>query len=127
MVMEQHMRQVGRGCAPRGLRRRQVAGSGRSVPFSRRAIGTDLPTTLSGDQPRYGGGRALPGVIGDGTGVGAATPPFGWFLREERYCLRRFDSRAQARRVLEYIESNLEREITLRELSGILDLSPYHF
>jgi AraC family transcriptional regulator len=36
-------------------------------------------------------------------------------------------TRAQARRVLEYIESNLEREITLRELSGILDLSPYHF
>ena len=36
-------------------------------------------------------------------------------------------TRVQARRVLEYIESNLEREITLRELSGILDLSPYHF
>lgn len=36
-------------------------------------------------------------------------------------------TRAQARRVLEYIESDLEREITLRELSGILDLSPYHF
>lgn len=36
-------------------------------------------------------------------------------------------TRAQARRVLEYIESNLEREITLRELSKLLDLSPYHF
>ena len=36
-------------------------------------------------------------------------------------------TRAQARRVLEYIESNLEREITLRELSSILDLSPCHF
>jgi AraC family transcriptional regulator len=36
-------------------------------------------------------------------------------------------TRAQARRVLEYIESNLECEITLRELSGILDLSPFHF
>jgi AraC family transcriptional regulator len=36
-------------------------------------------------------------------------------------------TRAQARRVLEYIENNLEREVTLLELSGILDLSPYHF
>ena len=36
-------------------------------------------------------------------------------------------TRTQARRVLEYIECNLEREITLRQLAGILDLSPYHF
>jgi AraC family transcriptional regulator len=36
-------------------------------------------------------------------------------------------TRAQARRLLEYIESNLEREITLRELSCVVDLSPYHF
>jgi AraC family transcriptional regulator len=36
-------------------------------------------------------------------------------------------TRAQARRVVEYIESHLEREIALRELSGLLDLSPFHF
>jgi AraC family transcriptional regulator len=33
----------------------------------------------------------------------------------------------QARRVLDYIESNLNRELTLRELAGITDLSPHHF
>ena len=33
-------------------------------------------------------------------------------------------TRGQARRVLEYIETNLECEVTLRELSGIVDLSP---
>jgi AraC family transcriptional regulator len=33
----------------------------------------------------------------------------------------------QARRVLDYIESNLKRELTLRELAGIADLSPHHF
>jgi len=36
-------------------------------------------------------------------------------------------SRSQARRVLEYIEANLCREIALSELAGIADLSPYHF
>jgi AraC family transcriptional regulator len=36
-------------------------------------------------------------------------------------------TRNQARRVLEYIETNLSREITLREMAGIVDLSPYHF
>jgi AraC family transcriptional regulator len=32
-----------------------------------------------------------------------------------------------ARRVLEYIEANLGREMTLGELAGIADLSPHHF
>jgi AraC family transcriptional regulator len=36
-------------------------------------------------------------------------------------------TRSQARRVLEYIETNLSREMTLREMAGIVDLSPYHF
>ena len=36
-------------------------------------------------------------------------------------------SRQQARRVLEYIESNLSRHLTLRKLSEIADLSVYHF
>jgi AraC family transcriptional regulator len=36
-------------------------------------------------------------------------------------------TRSQARRVLEYIETNLSREVTLREMAGIVDLSPYHF
>jgi AraC family transcriptional regulator len=36
-------------------------------------------------------------------------------------------SRNQTRRVLEYIEANLCREMSLSELSGIADLSPYHF
>jgi AraC family transcriptional regulator len=36
-------------------------------------------------------------------------------------------SRNQARRVLEYIESNLSRDVTLSKLSGIADLSLHHF
>src|SRR5215471_18771304 len=36
-------------------------------------------------------------------------------------------SRNQARRVLEYIESNLSRDLTLSKLSGIVDLSLHHF
>ena len=36
-------------------------------------------------------------------------------------------SRNQARRVLEYIESNLTRVLTLSELSGTADLSLHHF
>jgi AraC family transcriptional regulator len=36
-------------------------------------------------------------------------------------------TRSQARRVLEYIETNLSREVTLREMAGVVDLSPYHF
>jgi AraC family transcriptional regulator len=36
-------------------------------------------------------------------------------------------TRNQARRVMEYIESRLQREITLRELGSIAGLSPYHF
>ena len=36
-------------------------------------------------------------------------------------------SRNQARRVLEYIESNLSSELTLKKLSEIADLSVYHF
>jgi AraC family transcriptional regulator len=36
-------------------------------------------------------------------------------------------TRHQARRVLEYIEANLSREVTLREMAGIVDLSSYHF
>lgn len=36
-------------------------------------------------------------------------------------------TRGQARRVLEYIETNLECEVTLREMSGVVDLSPWHF
>ena len=36
-------------------------------------------------------------------------------------------TRNQARRVLEYIESNLSRELTLSELAGIAELSLHHF
>jgi len=36
-------------------------------------------------------------------------------------------SRNQARRVLEYIESNLSRDLALRKLSEVADLSVYHF
>lgn len=36
-------------------------------------------------------------------------------------------SRIQARRVLDYIESNLGRELTLRELAQVTDLSLHHF
>ena len=36
-------------------------------------------------------------------------------------------TRNQARRVLDYIESNLSRELTLRELAGIAELSLHHF
>ncbi len=36
-------------------------------------------------------------------------------------------TRNQARRVLDYIESNLSRELTLSELAWIADLSPHHF
>jgi AraC family transcriptional regulator len=36
-------------------------------------------------------------------------------------------TRGQARRVLDYIESNLSRDLTLRELAGTANLSPYHF
>ena len=36
-------------------------------------------------------------------------------------------TRNQARRVLDYIESNLSHELTLRELAGIADLSLHHF
>jgi AraC family transcriptional regulator len=36
-------------------------------------------------------------------------------------------TRNQARRVLDYIESNLSHELTLRELAGIVDLSLHHF
>jgi AraC family transcriptional regulator len=36
-------------------------------------------------------------------------------------------TRNQARRVLDYVESNLSRDLTLRELAGIADLSPHHF
>ena len=36
-------------------------------------------------------------------------------------------TRSQARRVLEYIETNLSQEVTLREMAGVVDLSPYHF
>ena len=36
-------------------------------------------------------------------------------------------TRVQAKRVLEYLESNLSRELTLRELASIAGLSPYHF
>jgi AraC family transcriptional regulator len=35
--------------------------------------------------------------------------------------------RPQAKRVLEYIESNLARTLTLRELANINGLSTYHF
>jgi AraC family transcriptional regulator len=36
-------------------------------------------------------------------------------------------TRPQAKRVLEYIESNLDGEVTLRELANIAGLSAYHF
>jgi AraC family transcriptional regulator len=36
-------------------------------------------------------------------------------------------TRGQARGVLDYIESNLSRELTLRELAGTASLSPHHF
>jgi AraC family transcriptional regulator len=36
-------------------------------------------------------------------------------------------TRGQARRVLDYIESNLSRDLTLRELAGTANLSPHHF
>ena len=36
-------------------------------------------------------------------------------------------TRNHARRVLDYIESNLSRELTLSELAGITNLSPHHF
>lgn len=36
-------------------------------------------------------------------------------------------TRNQARRVLEYIESNLNRELTLKELAAIINLSRHHF
>lgn len=36
-------------------------------------------------------------------------------------------TRGQMRRVLEYIETKLGSEVTLREMSSIVDLSPYHF
>jgi AraC family transcriptional regulator len=36
-------------------------------------------------------------------------------------------TRNQARRVLEYIESNLSRELTLKELAAITNLSRHHF
>lgn len=36
-------------------------------------------------------------------------------------------TRNQARRVLDYIESNLSRELTLSELAGIAELSLHHF
>jgi len=36
-------------------------------------------------------------------------------------------TRAQAKRVVEYIETNLSNELTLAELAGIASLSPYHF
>jgi AraC family transcriptional regulator len=36
-------------------------------------------------------------------------------------------TRNQARRVLDYIESNLSRELTLNELAGIAELSLHHF
>jgi AraC family transcriptional regulator len=36
-------------------------------------------------------------------------------------------TRPQAKRVLEYVESNLSGEVTLRELAGIAGLSPHHF
>src|SRR5262249_11654154 len=36
-------------------------------------------------------------------------------------------ARKKARRVLDYIESNLDRELTLRELAAITDLSVHHF
>ena len=36
-------------------------------------------------------------------------------------------TRSQARRVLDYIESNLSGQLTLRELAGITELSVHHF
>lgn len=36
-------------------------------------------------------------------------------------------TRNQIRRVIEYIEAHLNREVTLHEIAQILDLSPYHF
>lgn len=36
-------------------------------------------------------------------------------------------TRCQARRILDYIESNLSRDLTLRELAGTANLSPHHF
>jgi AraC family transcriptional regulator len=36
-------------------------------------------------------------------------------------------TRGQARRVLDHIESNLSRDLTLRELAGTANLSPHHF
>ena len=36
-------------------------------------------------------------------------------------------TRPQAKRVLEYVESNLGNEVALRELAGITGLSPHHF
>ena len=50
------------------------------------------------------------------TGSGAAaTPPRGGLTR------------AQAKRVVEYVEANLSNELTLTELASIASLSPYHF
>ena len=47
--------------------------------------------------------------------------------REERRAPSGGLTRMQTRRVLEYIECNLGRGITLREMSGVVDLSPNHF
>jgi AraC family transcriptional regulator len=55
-------------------------------------------------------------------------------LRHSRACGTRLAVRSsggltrnQAKRVVEYIEAHLSREVTLREMAGIVDLSPYHF
>jgi AraC family transcriptional regulator len=36
-------------------------------------------------------------------------------------------TRNRARRVIEYVEANLGRAVTIRELAGMADLSPHHF
>jgi AraC family transcriptional regulator len=35
--------------------------------------------------------------------------------------------RGGARRVIEYVEANLEKGITIRELAAVAELSPHHF
>jgi AraC family transcriptional regulator len=48
-------------------------------------------------------------------------------VRVRRRCRPEAVSRAQAKRVVEYVEANLSDELTLTDLASIASLSPYHF
>src|SRR5215472_9735850 len=126
MVVEQHLRPPGRNRLARRVWRREQFERRGPVRLPRLRNGSDLPTSLPETQSQWSAPAPLCGIAADEVGCFAARPPLHRLAGGQDSTAGQPD-RNQARRVLDYIESNLSHELTLRELAGIADLSLHHF